>query len=1072
MTKKIKTSDDGKQFEAFVKLIISKEDQHGNKHLLGIAYAGTPVACRAIYATLYNYPYIEIFDEETGTTEQYYTNRYTKIEEKEGKVMHVFAVPRSSVELEYKRIYEEQIKDGSDEIPTKVILTKDNLEEEVGFFLADMFGLPKTKEWLIRYKDILPTEKIEEIHIEETDLAGKLKGYKGVVINPLSEKDMLNYIELGMKLGIFKTKNENVKFRARFEENWTTEQYLRANAEVLLAKINEYTKPLYDGSYFSKYIAHTNRIAIPAQARSVMGLNAILKRKNGAFLVGEMGTGKTQISLTTAFVRAKEREENGAKDGYRVLIVAPANVIPKWATSEIPEVLGRTCEISAFDIEHVEHYRYSPDRDKVRLWRRFNLAQNIVTVLNNTEHALQYVKLIKSGWRVPKGKIHFVLVSTDRMKLSASSFVLGAKWCSRRYTWVSPHTGKPLQSPDLTEEERKAEVISTWSDAVESPSTPPSIQEIKEAKKLGSLTPQGLPIGYVRKWKNTVRSFQDDYNGKTNRNLARPAIKKLSETNMRNRWMIAQIFQNQLPKHFHFGIYDEIHQMKARGSGRGLAFHKILKACRKSVFLTGTLTNGQSSSIQAVLWRAFPQEMIEYGFNHKTSAEKWAERYGVLEEIRKIDNETEVGVSTNRRNEVIVKEKAGISPELVANHLLDKTVFLELSELEVPLVEFEEKPIIVDLDEEHLNEYEKFHTNLYLRATELQKEIGTSAWSRFNPATINYADQPSLDITIEFKDKDGVNLGRIKATKFQKEYLTAKERKLIEIVKERLKQNRGVMIYTRFTQGYGTNERLKWVLEQAGIEAKILSNNVSPEKRFEWIDDEVKKGTKVVITNQRLVEVGLDLLAFPTIIFYQLDDDINTVRQSARRGHRLGQHLRCEVLFLVANKTQQMAQFQRLMSRRVSALLVEGVIERSDELAKYADVSVAELTNDLSKMLEASEIAKAWEETAKRDIDKNIELVSEEELQERIVETFERLTEETKRLCGYVESKTKVEQEEKSADEVWAELEFEVEEKDPYENVSLFDYVENTKETVVKTEENNSKEMKGKIEQLTLFDLM
>lgn len=1078
--KKIITSEDGKKFEAYIKMVMIKKDNYNNKQLVGVAYAGTKIACRAIYASLYNSSYVEIYDEYTGIYETIYLNSsFTKIEETNGKVTHVFAMPRSAIESEYKNMMEINIKQGLDNIPSKIIMTKGDLSEEVGYFLADVFGLPKTKDWLMKYKDLLPNNKIEEIEIETTDIAGDLKEYKAVMINSLTEQEMLSYIELAIKQSILKTKEKNnIETRAKFEKNWTTEQYLKVNAEVLLAKINEYTKPLYDGKHFSKYIAETKRVAVPAQAKAVMAINAVLKKLKGVFLVGAMGTGKTQISLTTAYDRARKREKSGATDGYRVLIVAPANVLPKWSSSEIPNILGRTCEISAYDLANIENYRYSVNRERVRLWRKYNLATNVVTILNNTEDALQYVKLIKSGWRIPKGKIHFVLISTDRMKFSASGFVLGAKWNPHRFEWISPDTGKPLQAPKLKKEENdlETEVIARWDDVVEIPAIPPTKEMIDQARKEKKLTPQGLPIGYVKKWKENVRSFQNSYKGKTNRILARPALKRFGETHMRDRWMIAQIFQKSLPYHFHLGIFDEVHQTKARGSGRGLAFHKILKACRKSVFLTGTLTNGQSSSIQAVLWRAFPQELIEDGFNYNTSAEKWAERYGVLEEIRILnEDDTEVGVTTNRRKDkVILKEKAGISPELIAKYLLDKAVFLELSDLNVPLVELEEKPIIVELDDEHLHEYKKFHNSLYTLAQQLQKEIGSSVWSRFNPTTINYADQPSLDITIEFKDKDGVNLGRIKATKFQKEYLTAKERKLIEIVKERLKQNRGVMIYTRYTQGYKTNERLQWVLKQAGIEAKILGNHVSPEKRFEWIDEEVRKGTKVIITNQRLVEVGLDLLAFPTIIFYQLDDDINTVRQAAKRAHRLGQHRRCEVLYLVANETQQMAQFQRLMSRRVSALLVEGVIERSDELAKYADVSVAELTNDLGKMLAASEIAKAWEETAKRDIDKNIELVSEEELQERIVETFERLTEETKRLCGYKETEvdtvqTNNTENQLSVELAWAELEFVPEQKERDKKISLFDYAENTKTIAEKDREEKDLQ---KVEQLSMFDLL
>ena len=592
------------------------------------------------------------------------------------------------------------------------------------------------------------------------------------------------------------------------------------------------------------------------------------------------------------------------------------------------------------------------------------------------------------------------------MKLHAFGFVLGAKWNPYHFHWVSSETGKPLQSPKEKKEDRKAGLLAGWSDVVEKPFNPPTLDEIQEARKKGLLDTHGLPLGYVKKWKPEVRSFQDDYESeKGNRSLARPALKKYRESKYGNRWMIAQLFQRMLPKHFHMGIFDEIHQMKAQGSGRGLAFHKILKSCRKSTFLTGTLTNGASSSIQAVLWRVFPKELLDLGFTHRTTAETWAQRYGVLEKVKKINDEvTQVGVTTNRKKvEVIIKEKPGISPELVANHLLDKSIFMDVSELQVPMITLEEKPIVVPLDDDHYDEYKKFHHALYNACFSYQRDLGSASWSRFNPSVLNYADQPNLGMSVEFKGKDGELLDHITAPAFPESYETAKERKLVEIVLQRLAQDRRVIIYTNFTGEYRTNQRLKKVLKRNGIDSVILDNKVSTEQRFEWLDEQTKKGTKVIITNQTLVQVGLDLLAFPTIIFWQMNDDINVVRQAAKRSHRLGQSKHCEVLFLVNEKTQQMAQFQRLMSRRVSALMVEGAIERSDEIAKYADISASSLTNDLSKMLESSEIANAWTKAAEKDMDSNLELVTEEELQEKITNAFKKLTDETKNLCGYVE---------------------------------------------------------------------
>ena len=55
-----------------------------------------------------------------------------------------------------------------------------------------------------------------------------------------------------------------------FKEDWSTEDYLRANAGPLFTKIDKYMKPIYDGSHYSGYLAETNRLCVPAQACAVL----------------------------------------------------------------------------------------------------------------------------------------------------------------------------------------------------------------------------------------------------------------------------------------------------------------------------------------------------------------------------------------------------------------------------------------------------------------------------------------------------------------------------------------------------------------------------------------------------------------------------------------------------------------------------------------------------------------------------------------------------------------------------------------------------------------------------------
>ncbi|MFS0783436.1 helicase-related protein [Bacillus sp. 1P06AnD] len=972
--KKLRVMEDGKQFEVFIKFILSERVDHTQEPVIvGIGYAGSFTAARAVHAALYDSHVLHVVDEKTDKVEMYRSSKsFRRIETVDGKVTHHTLLPRSTSDDDYQQSLNEMVRTGSKHVPERVVIApKGNIMEVAGQYIAEAFGLPKSKDWANQYLTILGIESCMKIEVATTDLAGDWKEIKAVKVVSMTEESVLAKMETAIKNKVLNPRSTSIMGQGVFTKDMTTTEYLKANAELLGKKLDAFMKPLTDGTVLSPFMGELNRIPLPAQAKVSMAALEVLKRKKGVFITAEMGTGKTQISLTSVFVYMKQREKTGAKDGIRVLVIAPSNVLPKWATSEIPKVI------------------------KKQLFT--------TRIISNTNEALEYVRQVKQNPRVPKGLIEFVLVSTDRMKLAAQGYVLGSKWDSKNHVWRSPDTGKALLKHTKKKGESAEDAVAGWVDVIEKPKLPPTPADIIKSRKAGTLLPNGLPKDYVIKWKPDIRNLQEDYDGKTNRSLARPARKEWGETHGGARWMIADIFQKHLRNHFHMAIYDEIHQMKASDSGRGLALAKMLQSCRKSFFLTGTLTNGSSSSIQALIWRAFAGEMLKEGITYSTSKEQWAQRYGVLEKIvTQHDGDKNVGVHTNRKKEtVIVKERPGISPKLLANYLFDKSTFLDLADLQVPMVEFNEIPVVVDLDDDHLEEYKKLHSDLYTNAIHYQREMGTAAWSHFNPVTINYADQPQKGAEVQYVARDGVLLDTVVAKAFPKSYRTAKERALLKHVEKEVRDKRRCIIFTNYTGGYKTNERLKSILEEQGIACEIMNDKVKVADRFEWLDYQAKTGKEVLIMNMRLIEVGLDLMEFPTLMFYQLNDDINVVRQASKRSHRLGQHRACKVMFFVANNTNQLTQFQRLMSRRIAAMIVEGRIERSDELAKYADTSTNTLVSDLSKTLSAVELTNAWKSAAVKDLDQDLQLVSEAEFKERVNQSFKELTDETLRICGY-----------------------------------------------------------------------
>src|SRR6478672_8185127 len=71
-----------------------------------------------------------------------------------------------------------------------------------------------------------------------------------------------------------------------------------------------------------------------------------------------------------------------------------------------------------------------------------------------------------------------------------------------------------------------------------------------------------------------------------------------------------------------------------------------------------------------------------------------------------------------------------------------------------------------------------------------------------------------------------------------------------------------------------------------------------PRKEKHGTHDKSKTGVQVVICHPKLVETGLDLLDFPTIIFYESGYSLHTLRQASRRSWRIGQKQPVRVKFL------------------------------------------------------------------------------------------------------------------------------------------------------------------------------
>jgi hypothetical protein len=125
------------------------------------------------------------------------------------------------------------------------------------------------------------------------------------------------------------------------------------------------------------------------------------------------------------------------------------------------------------------------------------------------------------------------------------------------------------------------------------------------------------------------------------------------------------------------------------------------------------------------------------------------------------------------------------------------------------------------------------------------------------------------------------------------------------------------LVYVRQTGTRDIQDRIQESLEASGLRATILSGSVNPRKREEWIAKRCDS-LDVLICNPKLVETGLDLVQFSSIVFAEIEYSLYTLWQALRRVWRLGQTKPVKAIFSVYDGTLE-ARALSLMGRKMRA---------------------------------------------------------------------------------------------------------------------------------------------------------
>jgi len=397
------------------------------------------------------------------------------------------------------------------------------------------------------------------------------------------------------------------------------------------------------------------------------------------------------------------------------------------------------------------------------------------------------------------------------------------------------------------------------------------------------------------------------------------------------RFAISEYVKKYLKGYFDFFIADEVHELKGGSTAQGNSFGALASACGKTIALTGTLVGGYGDDIHYIIGRLAPNALRREGIGYGEIA-KWMARYGVLERITRSNPEDNI-YSRGKKKNTIVKKKPGISPMVFSNYLMDKCVFLHLADIALDLPPITEEVVQVEMDEELEEAYKELENDLLIAVRAALQKGSKALLGTYLNALLSYPDRPFDNEIIKHPNPEKKNVVIAMPRELSKNNVYSKEEQLIKLVEAELEQNRMVFIYCQYTNTKDITARLKEILQKNGVKAEILRSAVAPEKREEWVLNKVKEGVKVIIANPKLVETGLDLYDFPTMIFYQTGYSVFTLRQASRRSWRIGQNKDVKIYYLFYRGTMQERALQLMGSKMEASLAIEGKFSEEGLLA-------------------------------------------------------------------------------------------------------------------------------------------
>jgi hypothetical protein len=656
--------------------------------------------------------------------------------------------------------------------------------------------------------------------------------------------------------------------------------YLRLFAPELGERILQSFPPLHAvDEPASPPLGHLLRRPFPAQTLAIMGVVKRWKQARAAAVIAECGTGKTLISLG-----AVEVHSNGKP--FTTLAMVPPQLVEKWAR----EAFRTLPRIRVFFIDGLRTQTSSNGHagvNEVRLRNGRIVREGLRTTL--TELRLRNTsRTARLRWNSICGSPALFIVGRDRGKLSyfwRHAYALAR--CGRyQGSVVNPDSGCPVY---LREDEER--LLSM------------DFKKAKLSEVLGS------------------------QNGDESRKSRLPlysALWQADGTKVR-RFAPIDFIGRYMSGFFDYAIADEVHELKG-DTAQGNALGTLAACAQRTVVLTGTLLGGYADEVFNILFRLESAKMMNEGFEYgEAGVRTFTETYGLLEKVTVIepkDNACSEARVTKR-----VRRRPGASPLLFGRFLMSLGAFISLEDISEALPPYREEVVSVEMDPPLKEAYKKLEEDV---KNALKEHRGNqSVMSVALNALLLYPDRPfHLGNLFGWEyDPETQRRERFLIAETQdlnEEHVYAKEVRLVEEVKAELARGRRCQIYAVYTKKRDVTRRLEHILTNAGIHVALLTTEVPPESREGWYERELRAGVQAVICHPKLVQTGLDLIDFPTILFYETGYSIYVLRQASRRSWRIGQRAPVKVKFLHYAATMQETCLRLMGKKLLVSLAMEG----------------------------------------------------------------------------------------------------------------------------------------------------